>query len=100
MRSSIAFLEANPGLLQARDRSAVWEQLMRRDAVDALGPDSYLVRGDTIGDRDDLYVDALARGSSPESPDPLARRLFEELSTDLRQLVLRELRKSENQEGP
>jgi hypothetical protein len=50
------------------------------------------VRGDTIGDRDDLFVDALARGSSPDSPDPLARRMFEELSRELQRLILRELR--------
>ena len=71
---------------------------MKRYAVEALGPDAFLVRGDTIGNREDLFVDALARGSSRQSPDPLARHLFEELSPDLRTLVLRELRKTEVEE--
>jgi hypothetical protein len=98
MESSAAFLNAHPELLRARERSAVWESLMKSYAVEALGPDAFLVRGDTIGNREDLFVDALARGSSPHSPDPLARRLFEELTPDLRSLVLRELRKTEVEE--
>lgn len=98
MGYSANFLEAHPELLAARDRSTVWEQVMKRYAVDALGPQSYVVRGDTIGDRDDLFMDALARGSSPESPDPLARRLFEELSPELRRLVLHGLRLESKEE--
>src|SRR5271165_6913249 len=92
MRSSAAFLEAHPELKAARERSAVWDHVMKRYAVEGLGPDSYVVRGDTIGDRDDLFVDALARGSSPDSPDRLARQMFEELPQELQRLILRELR--------
>lgn len=87
-----AFLGSHPELLAARDRSAVWEQVRERYAVKALGPELYVVRGDTIGGSDDLYLDALARGSEPASLDVLARSLFKELAPALQQLILRELR--------
>jgi hypothetical protein len=84
-----------PGVLAARERSAVWGQVRKRYAVEALGPESYVVRGDTIGGSDQLYLDALARGSEPQTGDRLARRLFAELPPALQKLVMRELRNAE-----
>ena len=92
------FLQGHPDLDAARNDSKIWEKLKKQYAIEALGSDAYLVRGDTIGDHDDLYLDALARGSAPQSPDPLARRLYEELPPGLQQLVLRELRKISSEE--
>ena len=77
----------------------MWEQVRERYAVNALGPESYVVRGDTIGGSDELYLDALVRGSEPNSPDALARRLFEELSPAVQRVILRELRKAGAEEA-
>jgi hypothetical protein len=99
MRSSVAFVNAHPEFVEARDRSRVWAELLQRYAVEALGPESYVIHGDAIGDRDDLFVDVLARGSSPETSDALARQMFEELSPHLRELVLSELLQSKAQEA-
>jgi hypothetical protein len=86
------FLDAQPGLRVARERSAVWPAIKERDALPGLEPGAYVVRGDVVGDEDDLYVDTLARGSAPRGPDALARRLFEELPADLQAVVLNGLR--------
>lgn len=86
-------LTAHPELRELREQSTTWQDILGRDTLPPeLGPDQYLVRSDTVGDQDDLYLDALARGSQPSSSDPLARRLFEELPIHLRAAVRHELR--------
>jgi len=98
MQSSSAFLQSHPELLKVRDQSAVWEQVRKLYAIEALGPEFYVIRSDTLGNRDDLFLDVLARGSSPETGDLLARRLFEELPPHLRELFLNERMSSREQE--
>lgn len=93
MGSAAIFLKQHPELRQIQ-QSQVWRELKERYKLRGEESNLYVVRGDTIGDEDDLFVDALARGSSAESPDPLARRLFEELPADLQALVLDRLRKT------
>lgn len=91
MASATDFLSRNPQLRQLQE-SETWRALKQRFKLPDSKPDLYVVRGDTIGEEDDLLVDALARGSAPESPDTLARRLFDELPPQLQDVVLRQLR--------
>ena len=48
----------------------------------------YIVRGDTTGGEEELYVDAIFRGSNPEGSDELSRRLFLELDERSQSLIL------------
>jgi len=48
----------------------------------------YIVRGDTLGGEEELYVDAIFRGSNPEGSDELSRRLFLELDERSQSLIL------------
>lgn len=91
MGAATDFLSRNPQLRRLRE-SETWQALKQRYKLHDDEPGLYVVRGDTIGEEDDLLVDALARGSAPKSPDALARRLFEELPPQLQDVVLRQLR--------
>ena len=76
--------------------SPLWDRIKRRYRLaDPTEPDrlEYIVRGDAVGTEDDLFVDVLARGSAPDSPDPLARELFTSLSDGMQRVVLKELRR-------
>ena len=85
------FLMRYPELMQLREHSPTWRQLKDRYQLKDLDGDVYLVRGDSLGDQDDLLIDALARGSAEAGSDALARRLFEELPAHLRQAVKEKL---------
>ena len=97
--SASRFLDEHPALRDARGSSQKFAELKKRAALpkdneeDKEEEQLYIVRGDTVGDEDELYLDALARGSNPEARDALARALFSELDEQLQALVMSELRK-------
>lgn len=85
-------LRAYPELQAFADRSEIFRRIAERARVDIDGRAHYLVRGDTLGSRDELLVDALCRGASPESADPPSRALFLELTPELQAAVRRTVR--------
>ncbi|WP_437758856.1 hypothetical protein [Sorangium sp. So ce1389] len=80
-------LKAHPELLALLDRSEAFRRVEERYRIEISGRTLYLVRGDTLGSREDLLVDALARGSAPEGADPLSRALFLELPGHLQEVI-------------
>ncbi|MGK3964694.1 hypothetical protein WMF38_11015 [Sorangium sp. So ce118] len=82
-----AVLEAHPELLALLDRSETFRRVEERYRIEIGGRTLYLVRGDTLGSREDLLVDALVRGSAPEGADPLSRALFLELPGHLQEVI-------------
>lgn len=85
--SATRFLDANPELRRAMAESSVFEELKSRESLTIDGENLYVVRGDTLGDEDELFLDALARGSRPTAQDELSRALFLELSDELKAVV-------------
>src|SRR3982750_1853270 len=92
------FLDEHPALREAMARSQKLTELKKRlalpkdDETDAEEEQLYTVRGDTVGDEDELYVDALVRGSNPDSQDKLAREVFLETDLPLQALIIEKLR--------
>ena len=92
------FLDEHPSLREAMSRSQKLPELKNRlalpkdDETDEQEEQLYIVRGDTVGNEDELYVDALVRGSNPQTQDKLARELFLETESPLQALVLEKLR--------
>ena len=84
-----ALLRAHPALLALLDRSETFRRIAEEARVDLDGRTHFLVRGDTLGSREELLVDALCRGASPESSDPPSRALFLELPPNLQDAVRR-----------
>lgn len=93
------FLDEHPALRDAMSKSQKLPELKKRVALpkdnanDTEEEQLYIVRGDTVGDEDELYVDALARGSNPATQDVLARELFLETDPNLQGLVKDQLKK-------
>lgn len=85
--SSAQFLDAHPELRELMSASNKFAELKKRAGLLIDGEQIYVVRGDAQGDEDDLYLDALARGSNPSERDELARSLFLELNDQQRELI-------------
>ena len=82
-----ALLRAHPALQALLDRSEIFRRIAEGARIDLDGRTHFLVRGDTLGSREELLVDALCRGASPESSDPLSRALFLELPPALQAAI-------------
>ena len=96
MSDASKFLDQHPALREAMARSKKLDELEKKVALpkdDETEEQLYIVRGDTVGDKDELYVDALARGSNSETTDTLARELFLEMDPALQTLIIDELQK-------
>jgi hypothetical protein len=85
------FLAERPALREARGRSTVWPDILTSAAVRIRGERLYVVRGDTLGGEDELFLDRLARGAREAGSDPLSRALFLELPPELQEIVQRDL---------
>jgi len=98
-----ALLEAYPELRALMDRSEHFRTIEARDRIEMDGRIHYIVRGDTLGSREELFVDALCRGASPESGDLPSRALFLELPPTLKDVIRRMTRQDPEDrfdEGP
>ena len=74
------------------ERSETFRRIAERARIVLDGRTHYLVHGDTLGSLEDLFVDAVSRGSSSEGSDPLSRALFLELPSELQDAVNRRVR--------
>jgi hypothetical protein len=97
--SASRFLNEHPELREAMAKSQKFAELKKRKALpkdnaeDQEEEQLYVVRGDTVGDEDELVLDALARGANSETQDALARELFLEMDQRLQALVMNQLRR-------
>jgi hypothetical protein len=82
-----ALLRAHPALQALLDQSETFRRIAEAARLDLDGRTCFIVHGDTLGSREELLVDALFRGSSPESADPLSRALFLELPPALQAMI-------------
>lgn len=85
--SATRFLDAHPELRRVMSASASFAELKARESLSVDGEVFYVVRGDTRGGEDELFLDALAGGANPAARDGLKRALFLELSEQLREAV-------------
>lgn len=92
--SATKFLDEHPELRTAMSESKKFAELKERAAMDIDGERLYPVRGDTLGEEDDFYLDSLIKGSSPAGVDRMygaARELFLELDERLKSLIMERL---------
>lgn len=82
------FFDEHPELRDAMNRSKNFPELKRRSSVKIDDEQLYVVKGDTLGDEDELYLDALIRGSNPQTDDSLARKLFLEMEDHPQSLII------------
>jgi hypothetical protein len=80
------FLDATPGLRAVRG-SAAFADLKQAAALEIDDEVLYIVRGDTVGDEDELLVESLVLGARSTRDDDPARRLYLELGQAERRAV-------------
>ena len=91
-RATLELLREHPELRALMDGSETFRRITERARIVVDGVTHYLVRGDTLGSREDLFIDSLSRGASPEGSDPLSRALFLELPAPLKDVIRRRVR--------
>lgn len=85
------FLQAHPGLREARDRSSVWPRVKDEARLAFGAGTTFIVHGDALGGEAELFLDRLARGAGAAGADALSRALFLELPADLQVVVRKNL---------
>jgi len=83
------FLDAHPELRRMMSESEDFAELKKQAELEVDEDKFYIVKGDVLGGEDELYLDALAAGAKSASQDELRRRMFLELSDDLKSAVMK-----------
>lgn len=83
----------HPGLRDVMDRSSNFATIKQEAALKVDDQVEYIVRGDTIGDECDLFVEALVRGAASNEPSDVYRALYMELDEDARAVIAPRIRR-------
>jgi hypothetical protein len=81
------FLRAHPALRRAMEASSAFRDIKRQAALDVDEERLYIVRGDTLGSAEDLFVEAVVRGAQQVDPDDRYRAVYLELDDQVRALI-------------
>jgi len=84
--AATVFLDVHPEFRTAMATSRTFQEIKARATLNVDKETLYIVRGDTLGNEDDLYLDALARGAG-STVDDVYRQLFLELDEASRALI-------------
>lgn len=87
MSDASRFFAASRGLEEAMKASTAFEEVKREAALDIDGERLYIVRGDTLGSEEDLYLETIVRGAQRDDPNDPYRRVYLELDDELRTRV-------------
>lgn len=82
-----SLVERHPELRAILSHSERFRGIAERHRVELDGKTYYIVRGDTLGSKEELLVDVLVRGSADEGADPESRALFLELSEPMKNVI-------------
>ncbi|HLM60410.1 MAG TPA: hypothetical protein VK308_06390 [Pyrinomonadaceae bacterium] len=85
--SATKFLDAHPELRRAMRDSKIFDRIKQSAALLVDDEEFYVVKGDVLGDADELFLDALAEGRRAETADQTKRALFLELDDRQRTLL-------------
>ena len=88
------FLDSHPQLRSAMRESKIFDEIKTRAALKIDGELLYIVKGDALGEEDDLFLDALAEGSREGAANELKRVLFLELNDEQKALLKERFRKT------
>ena len=87
MSSAREFVQSNPGLARVMASSDAFAAIREGAALEIDGVREFIVRGDTLGDEEDLFVETLVRGAQASDPNDPTRVVYEELDEQLREVV-------------
>jgi hypothetical protein len=87
MSDTDRFLAAHPELREAMQASAAFEDIKQKAILDIDGETLYIIRGDTLGTAEDLYLETIVRGAQQENLTDPRRAVYLELDPKLRALI-------------
>lgn len=85
------FFARHPELRRRMADSEAFPRAKRAALVEIDGERLYIVKGDILGEEEELYVEAVLRGAAGQGE--LNREICEELDDEARELILGEFRK-------
>jgi len=85
--SARKFVHAHPELVEAMHRSEAFAAVRDQAALDVDDERLYIVRGDTLGDEEDLFVETLVQGAQSSEPDDPNRAVYLELDDRAREVI-------------
>lgn len=89
MSDAADFLALHPGLEDVMRASERFARIRDDAALEVDAERLYIVRGDTLGEEADLYLETLVRGARSDHPDDPNRAVFLELDDELQGVVRR-----------
>lgn len=81
-----SFLAARPGIRDRMTGSEVFGRIKREALLEMDGEELYIVRGDSLGSEEELFVEAVVRGAAGQGE--ANRELFAELDPAERDLIV------------
>ena len=91
LSTTARFFAAHTELRRKMAASSAFPRVKQANLLEIDGEELYIVKGDALGDEEELYVEAVIRGAAGQ--DELNREVFAELDDEERELILREFRK-------
>jgi len=67
--------------------STAFARVRERAALDVDGEQLYIVRGDTLGDEEDLLLEAAIRGAQSRDPSDPNRAVYLDLDEETREVI-------------
>lgn len=87
MSEAEEFVRAHPRLLKLMRSSSAFATIRNRRALEIDAERLYVVKGDTLGDEEDLFVETLVRGAQAADPSEPDRAVYMELDDEMREVV-------------
>ena len=72
--------------------SAAFEAIRDKATLEIDAERLYIVRGDTLGDEEDLFLETLVRGAQASDPNDPNRKVYLELDKDMREVIEQRVR--------
>ena len=87
MSDAKAFVRSHSGLARAMRSSKAFASIREAAALEIDAERLYIVRGDTLGDEEDLFLETLVRGAQAKDPQDPNRRVYLELDKRMREVI-------------
>lgn len=86
MSSTADFFASHPDIRQRMAESEAFERVKSQARVDIDDEVLYIVKGDTLGEEDELFIETVIKGANDQGS--LNQEVYRDLSEDQRRLIL------------
>lgn len=87
MSSARDFIRAHKNLAMVMETSSAFAAVREKAMLEIDDERLFIVRGDTLGDEEDLFLETLVRGAQATDATDPNRAVYEELDQEMREVV-------------